>query len=221
MIGAATINTLSPYERRELERVLAHLVRGSAILTKLLRRRRSTRPAVRAVPAIVHSTAKTLVRRSASGRPVTRRAAGRAMATHTRRVLGNPRVCSHAIHRNHRASRTIQRRAGIPTRRYRPGSPRGRRYPTRAYGTRRYPGRAYGVRRYPARAYGVRRYPRRTYGVRRYPAGRYGVRARPVARAYGGRRPVVRPVVVRRVPVSGVGVRRVHVPPVVVKRRIR
>ena len=40
MIGAATITALSPRERRELRRVLAHLVRGSAILTRLLRRRR-------------------------------------------------------------------------------------------------------------------------------------------------------------------------------------
>ena len=203
--------------------MLAHLVRGSAILTKLLRRRRSTRPAVRAVPAIVHSTARTLVRRSAAGQPITRRAAGRAMATHTRRVLGNPRVCSHADPPQPQAARTIQRRAGIPTRRYRPGAPRVRRYPARAYGVRRYPGRTYGVRRYPRRrTYGARRYPGRAYGIRRYPVGRYGVRARPVARAYGARRPAVRPVVVRRVAVNGTrAARPVHVRPVVVKRRVR
>src|SRR5262249_50074837 len=60
MIGAATVSALSARERRELRRVLAHLVRGTAILTRLLRRRRITRPAVRAVPLIVHQTAKTL-----------------------------------------------------------------------------------------------------------------------------------------------------------------
>ena len=109
MIGAATVTVLSARERRELRRVLAHLVRGSAILTRLLRRRRITRPAVRAVPLIVHQTARTLSRRAASGQPITRRAAARTMAAHTRRVLSNPRVCTRAIHRNVQASRTAQR----------------------------------------------------------------------------------------------------------------
>ena len=120
MIGAATVNSLSARERRELRRVLAHLVRGSAILTRLLRRQRITRPAVRAVPAIVHATADTLTRRAAAGQPVTRRAAGRVMAAHTRRVLSSPRVCGMAIQRNVTASRNLQARTGIPTRSYRP-----------------------------------------------------------------------------------------------------
>jgi hypothetical protein len=120
MIGAATVNSLSARERRELRRVLAHLVRGSAILTRLLRRRRITRPAVRAVPAIVHATADTLTRRAAAGRPITRRTAGRVMAAHTGRVLSSPRACTLAIQRNVRATRTVQRRTGIPTVSYRP-----------------------------------------------------------------------------------------------------
>jgi hypothetical protein len=124
MIGAATIGMLSARERRELRRVLAHLVRGSAILTRLLRRRRITRPAVRAVPLIVHQTAKTLTRQAASGRPVTRQQAGRVMARHTQRVLSSPRLCTKAIHRNAVVARRVpvSRKAIAPT--ARPAHPR-------------------------------------------------------------------------------------------------
>ena len=48
MVGAATLATLSPADRAALRNILPHLVRGTAILTRLLRRRRITRPAVRA-----------------------------------------------------------------------------------------------------------------------------------------------------------------------------
>lgn len=117
MIGAATIGALSARERRELRRVLAHLVRGTAILTRLLRRRRITRPAVRAVPLIVHQTAKTLTRQAASGQPITRQQAGRVMARHTQRVLSSPRICTRAIQRNARVARRVpvSRRVIAPT----------------------------------------------------------------------------------------------------------
>ena len=107
MIGAATIGALSARERRELRRVLAHMVRGSAILTRLLRRRRITRPAVRAVPLIVHQTAKTLSRQAAAGRPITRQQAARVMARHTQRVLSSPRLTAGAIQRNASVARRV------------------------------------------------------------------------------------------------------------------
>jgi hypothetical protein len=113
MIGAATINTLSARERRELQRVLAHLVRGSAVLTRILRRRRITRPCVRTVPLIVHSTARTLGRYAATGRPITRQTAGRIMAAHTRRVLSNPRIVGMAVRRNARATQQARRHARV------------------------------------------------------------------------------------------------------------
>jgi hypothetical protein len=137
MIGAATVYALSARERREIRRVMAHLVRGSAILTRLLRRRRITRPAVRVVPAIVHATADTLTRRAAAGQPVTRQTAGRVMAAHTRRVLSSPHVCGTAIQRNVRATRTIQARTGIPTVSWRPTAGTVRRARAGANGTRR------------------------------------------------------------------------------------
>jgi hypothetical protein len=109
MIGAATVTVISPRDRAILRRVLPHMVRGAAVLTRILRRRRVTRPVVRAVPTIVRSTGRTLVRQAAAGRPVTRRAAARVMATQTRRVLTSPPACTRAIVRNQRAARVAAR----------------------------------------------------------------------------------------------------------------
>jgi hypothetical protein len=109
MIGAATVITLSPADRAALRRILPALVRGTAILTRILRRRRSTRPAIRSVPAIIRRTASTLQRRAAAGQPITKRTAARAMAVQTKKVLANPRTCSHDIQRNMRATRAVAR----------------------------------------------------------------------------------------------------------------
>ena len=110
MAGASVMTTMSPADRRALRRILPHMVRGVAILTRILRRRRTSRPAVRAIPTIVRRSVNTLKRRAAAGKPVTRRAAGRAMATQVRRVLGNPAACTAAIAQNVRASRVMSRR---------------------------------------------------------------------------------------------------------------
>jgi hypothetical protein len=117
MIGAATLATLTPLERRQLRRALPHMVRATAILTRLLRRRRVTRPMVRTVPSIVHHTARTLVDESRrTGRPVTRRRAARVMTAHTRRHLCSPRYGGMALQRNVRATRRMQRVARVPMR---------------------------------------------------------------------------------------------------------
>jgi hypothetical protein len=109
MVGAATVTTISAADRAALRQVLPHMVRGTAVLTRILRRRPATRIGVRAVPAIVRGTATTLARRAAAGQPVTRRTAARVMAGQTRRVLANPRVCARAIQRNVRATRAVAR----------------------------------------------------------------------------------------------------------------
>jgi hypothetical protein len=110
MAGAAVMTTIGPRDRRALRRILPHLVKGIAILTRILRRRRLTRPAVRAIPTIVRRTVNTLKRGAAAGKPITRRAAGRAAATQVRRVLGNPAACTAAIAQNVRANRLLKRR---------------------------------------------------------------------------------------------------------------
>lgn len=127
MIGAATVISLSPRDRRILRRVLPHLVRGTAVLTRILRRRPSTRGAIRAVPEVINRTARSLARRASAGQPITRRAAARAMATQTRNVLARPRTSANAIQRNVRATRAVARtnqRAQRPAyRRGRSGAP--------------------------------------------------------------------------------------------------
>ena len=105
MIGGAVVTVLSPRDRRALRRLLPHLVRGAAVLTRLLRRRRATRPAVRAVPTIMRRTVVALKRQAAAGRPVTSRAAGRAAAVEVRRVLSSPAACAAAIRQNVRSAR--------------------------------------------------------------------------------------------------------------------
>jgi hypothetical protein len=109
MIGAATASMVSRADRAALRAILPHLVRGTAILTRLLRRRRITRPAVRAVPTIVRRTVATIRRRAQAGQPVTRQGAARVMAVQTRRVLSSPRTCAAAIRRNVAASRVAAR----------------------------------------------------------------------------------------------------------------
>jgi len=109
MVGAATTLTLSQADRRTLRRMIPHLVRGAAVLTRILRARRVTRPWVRVVPSIVRRTAQSLRRGAASGQPITRARAASAMARQTRRVLSSPRYCSAAMRRNVRATRSTVR----------------------------------------------------------------------------------------------------------------
>jgi hypothetical protein len=92
-----------------LRRILPHLTRGTAILTRILRRRRSTRAGVRAVPTIMRRTVKSLKRQAAKGMKITRRRAGRTAAKQIRRVLGNPKAAASAIRRNIRVSRAYKR----------------------------------------------------------------------------------------------------------------
>jgi hypothetical protein len=119
MAGAATLLSISAADRRELRRVLPHMVRGTAVLTRVLRSRRDTRPAVRVVPEIVRRTSTTLARRSAAGQPVTRKAAARVMASQTRKVIGNPRTCGRAMQTNARAAQSARRSAAPTSRRTR------------------------------------------------------------------------------------------------------
>ncbi len=117
MAGVAAVTVISPADRRALRRILPHMVRGTAILTRILRRRAVTRPFVRTVPAIVRQTVRRLKRQTAAGRPLTRQLVARTTADQVRRVLGNPRVCATAMTRNLRTTRAAQRRT---TKRYRP-----------------------------------------------------------------------------------------------------
>jgi hypothetical protein len=131
MAGAATVASIRGEDLATLRRVLPSIVEGTAVLTRVLRRRRSTRPAVRVVPTVVRRTASTLVRRAAAGQPVTRRTAARVMAQQTRAVLSRPNVCGQALQRNVKATRAVARNTTRPSRtgampRPRTGQPRRR-----------------------------------------------------------------------------------------------
>jgi hypothetical protein len=109
MVGASVMTVLSPRDRRALSHLLPHLVCGAAVLTRILRRRRITRPAVRAVPTIMRRTVRSLKRQAAAGRPINRRTAGRTAARQVRRVLGSPRAVGAAVARNVRVGRAVRR----------------------------------------------------------------------------------------------------------------
>lgn len=121
MIGAAVVTRMSLADRRALRRVLHHLIRGTATLTRILRRTRSTRPAVRAVPAIVDRTVRVLKAKADAGQPITPTTAAKTLAIETRRVLSSPRSTARAMAKNVRgavrAARSNQRGGG--SRRYR------------------------------------------------------------------------------------------------------
>jgi len=109
MAGAAAVTVISPRDRRALRRILPYLVRGTAILTRILRRRRVTRPVVRAVPTIIRRTVRDLKRQATRGVPITRRTAARAAIRQVRRVLSSPKACTAAVARNLKVSRSYKR----------------------------------------------------------------------------------------------------------------
>jgi hypothetical protein len=111
MAGAAAVTVISPRDRRRLRRILPHLVRGTAILTRILRRHRNRRVriGVKAVPTIMRRTVKSLKRQAAKGKKITRRGAASTAAKQVRRVLGSPRAAAAAIRRNTKVSRRYKR----------------------------------------------------------------------------------------------------------------
>jgi hypothetical protein len=109
MAGAATVTVISPRDRRALRKVLPYMVRASAILTRILRRRRRARVGVKTVPTIMRRTVKSLKRQARKGLPITRRRVARTVAKHVHRVLGRPKTCAAAIVRNNKVTRRYKR----------------------------------------------------------------------------------------------------------------
>jgi hypothetical protein len=112
MAGAAAVTVLSPRDRRALSSLLPDLLRGTAVLTRVLRKHRLTRPAVRAVPTIMRRSIRSLKRQAAAGKPLTRRAAARTTAREVRRVLGSTKLAGTSMARNVRTSRAVKRSRG-------------------------------------------------------------------------------------------------------------
>ncbi len=77
---------------------------GTAILTRILRARPQTRPAVRVAPTIARRTLRSLKRYAAAGVPITRRKAGGTVAREMQQVLGSPVAVASSIANNVRAA---------------------------------------------------------------------------------------------------------------------
>jgi hypothetical protein len=112
MVGAAAMSVLSPRDRRALSNLLPDLLRGTAVLTRVLRRNRHSRHAVRVIPTIVRRSIHQLRRQAATGTPITRRNVARATAREVRRVLGSRRLTGTSMTRNLRTSRALKRSSG-------------------------------------------------------------------------------------------------------------
>jgi hypothetical protein len=135
--GVAAYVALSPQDRRDLERMVPALLRGAAVVTRLLHGNRRTRQAVRLVPGIVDGAARTILRRAAAGQPAGPVEVGRALGAATTRVLGTG-PARNAVMRRHARGLAYSRRryhgyrygpyGRYGRRRYRPGyGPYGRR----------------------------------------------------------------------------------------------
>jgi hypothetical protein len=148
--GAAAYAAISPDDRRELERLLPHLLRGAATITRMLHGSRNTRPAVRLVPGIADGAARAIAKRVAAGEPVGPVEVGQVMGAATSQAL-SPGGARQAVMRRHARGLARSRR------RYRgPGRGGYRRRMTGARrpqtGGRRYgAGRAAVIRRQPVR----------------------------------------------------------------------
>jgi len=116
MAAAAAMTVISPADRVALRRVLPQMIRGITILTRILRRRRLSRPVVRLGPAIMRRSIRILKNQAGSGRPISSRAAARVMASQVSRTLRSPRRCALGIVKNARAVRSVtspqRRRSG-------------------------------------------------------------------------------------------------------------
>jgi hypothetical protein len=171
MAGVAAYLALSPRDRRDLEGMLPALLRGAAVVTRLLHGNRRTRQAVRLMPGIVDGAARTVLRSAASGQPADPVEIGQVLGAATSRVL-QPGPARSAVMRRH------ARGLAHAHRRYR-GGWYGGRYHRRGYGPYRR-GTYYEGGRRPALpgASAIRRQPvrvRTVAGPARVPRPRPGI----------------------------------------------
>jgi hypothetical protein len=146
LAGAAAYVSISARDRRDLVRLLPSLLRGAAVVTRLLHSNPSTRPAVRMVPGMVNAASGTLARRIAAGDPVGPADVGAVLGTTAQRALSGGPATRSVLWRHSRGLSRARRHYGHRGMRrgygYRPyggrpsvgrsGYPRGSRYSTAA-----------------------------------------------------------------------------------------
>jgi hypothetical protein len=187
--GAASYLAISARDRRDLERMLPALLRGSAALTRILHPNRHTRQAVRLVPGIVGGAARTLARQIESGGQVGPVEVGQALGGVTARALGDPRSRSYIMRRHAHGLALARRRRARGS--WGPGyDGRYRGYGRPGYGRPRYGhGYPYGRPRY---GYGGYRQGRGSYQLPGRPGSEL-VRPPTHNRIVGARAPLTRP----------------------------
>ena len=118
LLGGVTIHivTRAPVSVRRVSPVL---VRGGNRLGCYLRKRRRTRPLVKAIPKIQKTAVKMLTNHAQKGGKVTPALAAKAMATATVKTLGSPRAAAKSLANNAVKSRRIATARPAP----RPRSP--------------------------------------------------------------------------------------------------
>jgi hypothetical protein len=111
---ASSLVPLAARHAPALHRASPQLTRAVATVARQLRANPSTRPLVRALPAIVHRTANTVNRQAAAGRRITPQHAVRALAHHTARTLGSPQQLVRDFRRSQRLEQHhhVRRAAG-------------------------------------------------------------------------------------------------------------
>jgi hypothetical protein len=110
LTGVAAYAALSARDRRDLEGMLPALLRGTAVVTRLLHGNRRTRQAVRLTPGIVDGAARAILRRAATGQPITPTDVGRALGAATSRVLGTGPARTAVMRRHARGLARARRR---------------------------------------------------------------------------------------------------------------
>jgi hypothetical protein len=195
-IGSSVTVTLSDRNRRELEELLPHLLRGATVLTRILRRSPYSRQGVRLVPGIIDSSARTLAHYRSAGRAISPADVGAVLGGSTRRVLADPRWQAAVTRRHARGLAHMRRRRHHYISRRRRGpvlvGPRpGRRHP----GQRPYPHPR------PFRGHGTGLIQRRPVTIHRRPVHTH--RVGPGARVGRPRPGFVRVVTPVRVPPRG------------------
>ncbi len=103
---------LIPHVAPAIMRSAPQLIRGASNVTRMLRANPSTRPLVRAVPAIVQRTARSMANQAAAGRPPTPQRAMQTMARQTARTLSDPRQCVRAYQRSQALDRRYHQAIG-------------------------------------------------------------------------------------------------------------
>jgi hypothetical protein len=118
LAGVAAYVSLTSADRQTLQQMIPSLLRGAAVLTRMLHQNRRSRPAVRMLPGIVDGAARTLARQVAAGAAPSPADVGAALGASTTRALASGPANTAIVRRHARGLAQSYRRRGHHGRRY-------------------------------------------------------------------------------------------------------